>query len=54
MLASPIGKELQTGATTFPGVSMLAAPIYWWEMISSTYVLVRYKDTLNVSRTLPI
>jgi hypothetical protein len=53
----PIGKELQTGSTN-NHISriffMLAAPIYWWEMVNSTNVLVRFKDNLNVSSTLPI
>jgi hypothetical protein len=53
----PIGKELQTGSTN-NHISriffMLAAPIYWWEMVNITNVLVRYKDNLNVSSTLPI
>jgi hypothetical protein len=57
MLAPPIGNELQTGSTN-NHISriffMLAAPIYWWEMVSSTNVLVHYKGNLNVSSTLPI
>ncbi len=57
MLVSPIGKELQTDSTNYH-ISriffMLAAPIYWWEMVSSTNVLVHYKGNLNVSSTLPI
>jgi hypothetical protein len=57
MLVPPIGKELQTGSTN-NHISLifflLAAPIYWWEMVSSTNVLVRYKGNLNVSSTLPI
>jgi hypothetical protein len=56
MLVTPIGKELQTGSAN-NHISriffMLAAPIYWWEMVSSTNVLVRYKGNLNVSSTLP-
>jgi hypothetical protein len=57
MLVPPIGKELQTGSTNNHIsliIFLLAAPIYWWEMVSSTNVLVRYKGNLNVSSTLPI
>jgi hypothetical protein len=54
MLVPPIGKELQTGSTN-NHISwiflMLAAPINWWEMVSSTDVLVRYTGNLNVSGT---
>jgi hypothetical protein len=57
MLVTPIGKELQTG-TTNNHISwiffILAAPIYWWEVVNSTNVLVRYKGNLIVSVTLPI
>jgi hypothetical protein len=57
MLVTPIGKDLQTGSTNNP-ISriffLLAAPIYWWELVSSTNVLVRYKVNINVSRALPI
>jgi hypothetical protein len=46
MLVPPIGKKLQTGSTN-NHISriffMLAAPIFWWEMVSSTDVLVPYK-----------
>jgi hypothetical protein len=55
ILAPPIGKVLQTGSTNnhiFRIFFMLAAPIYWWEMVSSTNVLVRYKGNLNVSSLL--
>jgi hypothetical protein len=51
------GKEMQLGSTK-NHISriffMLSAPIYWWEMVSSTNVLVRYKGNFNVSSTLPI
>jgi hypothetical protein len=57
MLVPPKDKELQTDSTN-NHISriffMLVAPIYWWEMVSSTNVLVRYKGNLNVSSTLPI
>jgi hypothetical protein len=57
MLVPPKDKELQTCSTN-NHISriffMLAAPINWWEMVSSTNVLVRYKGNLNVSSTLPI
>jgi hypothetical protein len=46
MLVPPIGKELQTGSTNndIPWIFfMLAAPIYWWEIVSSTNVFGRYK-----------
>jgi hypothetical protein len=56
LLVTPIGKELQTGSTN-NRISliffMLAAPIYWGELVSSTNVLVHYKGYLNVSSTLP-
>jgi hypothetical protein len=57
MLVPPIGKGLQTGSTNnhiSRIFSVLAAPKYWWEMVSSTNVMVRYKGNLNVSSTLPI
>jgi hypothetical protein len=57
MLVTPIGKEIQTGSTN-NHISWiffrLAAPIHWWEMISSTNVLVRYEGNLDVRSTLPI
>jgi hypothetical protein len=57
MLVTPIGKELQTGSTN-NHISwiffMLAAPIYWGELVSITNVLVHYKGNLNDSSTLPI
>jgi hypothetical protein len=57
MLVTPIGKDLQTGSTN-NHISriffLLAAPIYWWELVSSTNVLVRYKVNINVSRALQI
>jgi hypothetical protein len=56
MFVPPIGKKLRTGSTN-NHISriffMLAAPIYWWEMVSSTNELVCYKGNLNVSSTLP-
>jgi hypothetical protein len=57
MLVPPIDKELQTENTNnhlSRIFFMFAAPIYWWEMVSSTNILVRYKGNLNVSSTLPI
>jgi hypothetical protein len=57
MFVPPIGKKLRTGSTNnhiSRILFMLAAPIYWWEMVSSTNVLVCYKGNLNVSSTLPI
>jgi hypothetical protein len=57
MLVPPKDKELQTGSTNNHICLiffMLAAPIYWWEMVSSTNELVRYKGNLNVSSTWPI
>jgi hypothetical protein len=57
MLVLPIGKELQTSSTN-NHISwiffLLAAPIYWWEMVSSTNVLVRYKGNLNIGSALSI
>jgi hypothetical protein len=54
MLVPPIGKELQTGRTN-NHISriffMLAAPIYWWDMVSSTNVLAAH---CLFSRPLPI
>jgi hypothetical protein len=46
MSVPPIGKELQTGSTKNNILQiflMLAAPIYWCKMVSSTIALVRYK-----------
>jgi hypothetical protein len=57
ILVPLIGKELQTVSTNNHISRIfftLAAPIYWWEMVSSTNVLVHYKRNLNVSSTLPI
>jgi hypothetical protein len=42
----PIGKEMQTGSTNNPFSRiflMLAALIYWCQMVDSTIALVRYK-----------
>jgi hypothetical protein len=32
---------------------MLAAPIYWCQLVSSTNILVQYKENQNVSSTAP-
>jgi hypothetical protein len=57
MLVPLIGKELQTVSTNNHISRIfftLAAPTYWWEMVSSINVLVHYKRNLNVSSTLAI